>query len=371
MPQTTFDELFHYLTIEGIVSNVARETSRFQDFYGLGIGGPNEQQVGGKSTAWDIFDYTRTVSRGRATGAGPTQIKPQKVGTKAAVMYRTFEYILLDYEMIYRKRGLGMSMGTIDTMGQKYVAKQIAYLGQRAKNHRELMISEMFKGGFDLSVTGDDLVPVALGSGSVSIDYGLPAANKTTVNSNLAGNWQTTASADVLGELLKLNKYSAQTTRFPISHCWVNGTAAGYILKNAGVQAAGGTANQVFLNLDTGGVLNEAGQKTNYLTFTLRGYPLVTFHVYDDGWVDDSGTFNAYIPNGKAIFTPDPSPLWLEYRVGSEPIKENVVAGVRESRGTDFWVTEQMDPAAVSLKNLSIGLPTPYVYNWFYGTIHA
>ncbi len=377
MPISTIDDLFHFITINRIVSRIQGPTHRLMQFYGLGPGGPNVDDVGGEKFGWDLFDRTRRIVAGRARAAPPGQTHPQPVGNVTATCYRMFETVPIDYDRIYRRRGIGQPYGTFDVMGQRYLTRQIGHQAERFMNAREILIMWMFRGGFELNVVGDEVRPVPLGSGGeISVNFQHPARNQDTVDGIFAGNWQTRdANAKLVDELLALNRDSARNSRYPIQVGWINSKAAGHILANPVVQATGGTANIVFQ--DGAGALrfettNDEGQLSNILTFVLRGYPLIRWMVYDDQILLRDGTPEPFIKDGFALFTPAPSSNWLEWKNGSEPTKKSVDGPIEDTYGFTAWQETQRNPVSIALYMLDNGLPAPYVPSaWYWAKIHS
>ena len=283
MPQTfTLKEFLSPVSIRRVISNIATPMSRFQDFYGLGIGGPNNQDIGGRNFAWDIFDKTRTISNGRAPGTGPSTVSPQKIGQTQATAFRSHETIRLLEENIFRIRGLGenMDMANIDVRGQKYIRKQLEHLAQRFKNLREFMVCRMLRGsGFYIDVQGDDWVPND-SSGIIQINYQTPATQVGTVDGTFAGNWQT-ATALIHDELLALNALSQKQTGYPIEHAWCDGAMWGKILKLDQVKTLAGTSNEPFAQYERVDLRSAEGIRDNGFTARLRGIPWLTWHIYD------------------------------------------------------------------------------------------
>lgn len=367
----TLEQLLNHITIIKAISRIKTPMSRFQDFYGLGIGGRNVQQVGGKNFSWDIFDKNRDIATGRPSGTGPATVSPQPVGNVTARAYRAHEKIPLLHERIFRNRPVGGALGTVDTRGVQYITSQERHLAQRFKNNREFMVSRMFRGsGFQVKIDGDNQIPVDSG-GHFTVDFKVPAANIGTVNSTFAGNWTDATNAVPHDELLKLNGYSEELSGYPIKHAWINSATWGNILKLNQVRDLAGTSNMPFARYERVTDTSEEGIQDTGFTAQLRGIPWITWHIYDAGLKVD-GVYTKFIPNGRAIFTPEPSSAWLEMYEGSELIKRNVMDSGSEVFGFAAWTTDVIDPAAIDLKALDICLPALYLPNAiFYATLHA
>ncbi len=365
MPVSTIDDIFHYITINRIVSRLAGPSHRLMTTYGLGPGGANTDDVGGSIFAWDLFDLTRKIAPGRARASGPSSSSPQSVGNVTATCYRMFDQVPIDYDRIYRRRGLGESLGSLDVTAQKYLVKQVGHQAERFMNAREIIIMWMFRGGFELKVVGDEVQPVPPGTGGeIVVDFRHPDSNEGDVEGVFAQDWEL-VTAKIIDELLDLNRHSAQLARYPQQIGWINAELAGFILQNTQVKDTGGTANIVFG--DGADALRHMGQSddgatlSNILSFVLRGYPIMRWMVYDDQIDLLDGTRESFIPKNNALFTPAPSSSWLEWKNGSELTQRAVTAPIQDTFGFAAWQETQRNPVAISMYMLDNGLPAPYV----------
>ena len=192
MSDTSLDSIFHYITINKIISRIQGPTNKLTRFYGLNPGGANVDSVGGDKFAWDIFDRTRGLATGRFRGSPAGTAKPQKVGHVQATTYRSFEVVNIDYEQLHRNRGIGQPLGSVDARGEKYLSKQIAHLAERFINTREAMVAWMFRGGFQLLKDGDDVFPWPPGNtptGGFDVDFQHPASNQGNVGGIFGNDW--------------------------------------------------------------------------------------------------------------------------------------------------------------------------------------
>lgn len=366
MPIVTLDNLLSSPVITKVISQIKTPLSRFQDFYGMGIGGRFTNPVGGRTFGWDIFDNVRDIATGRPFGTGPANVAPRRVDHVPASPYRAHEQVALLEDRLYRTRPLGGGVAEIDVRGSRYVNEQAAKLAQRFKNNREFMVSRMFRGRFGLKFLGEDWVPVdsaiAPTGAHIEIDYRVPALNKGNVNGIFAANWEN-AAALIHEDLLQLNAYSEEITGWPVTNAWITGTLWNKILANTEVKALAGTSNTPFASYER---VNT--DRTDFQA-QLRGIPWITWHIYDGG-LNVNGTFTKFIENNAAIFTPEPSSDWCEMLEGSEIVKENVMDGGSERYGFTAWTTDAIDPASKQLKALDICLPALYVPRAiFYATV--
>ena len=285
------------------------------------------------------------------------------------------------HEEIFRTRPLGQQFGVVDLNGQSYVNQQISYLTQRFRNSREFMISRMLRGGFGVLQSGESWIPVEKGAGTFDVDYNLPATHLSQLDlgtgSDIIGTTWLSAGADVVGDVLGINKAFERLHGRALRHIWINSTLFGSLLSNTGLQAVGGTAYRIFDSLSARQQKSVEGIPDTGFDVVFRALPLQTFHVYDgvlnvNQLTDSDSTANTsmFIPDQNAIFMPEPSPDWVGWINASEYVKENLMDAGNQVFGFHSWTTNVIDPAGVELKMLDNGLPVLYVPKSIaYGTV--
>lgn len=371
----TIEDLFSHIAIDRVVSTVRDKDYRMAKFYGMQVGGSAVDRVPGRKFGWDRFDVTRLIAQGRTPGSSAAQVALNPVGTVLATAYRMNEETFIDYERIYRNRAVGRPMGEVDAQGERYIALQMQHKLRRFMAAREFMVNRMFvEGGFKLVVKGQDVIPKAFSdttTGAVSIDFQHPAANKLGVVADLGGTAWTNAAALIINDLIDINDLAEKGSRFPLTQAWCDTEVAKSVMNNTQVQATGGTANTWFNMLGYTPTQNDQQQITPGMSFSLRGFPQITWHIYGDRFETDDSTsgtpvFINAIPAGNVILTPNPDPEWVEYREGSELVQKRENGDIEEQFGFGMWQEIRRNPLGIAMFGLDNGLPTPYVPNaWF------
>lgn len=373
MADLTLHEMFASSTVTRAVSRLKTQLTRMQDFLGIGIGGPRAVDQGGDKFGYDLFERTRKIATGRPFGTGPATRAPQVVGHATISAYRTHEKMHMAEAKIFRNRPIGGAWGTIDNRGQSYVTRQEGYMAELFRNNREFMASRVFRGGFGVSISGDNWTPVNYGAGTFDIDFQIPAGNKTQLDmlgggDIIATTWSNTA-ADIPAQLRNINAAFEQLHGRPLRHIWINSTTVSNVFNNAKIQAIGGSAAPPFQLYGNSGIVGPDGIEDTGQTAIFSAYPMARFHIYDGG-LEVNGSFEKFIPDNIAVFLPEPDNQWIEFYNGSEIIAENVMAPGREAFGLSSWVTRTIDPAGFDLKSLDIGIPVLYNPNCVaYGTV--
>jgi len=373
MANVALHQLLGSTTVTRAISRLKTPMSRFQNFLGTQPGGSAESDQGGTLFGYDVFNRSRTIATGRPPGTGPASRAPQVLGHVTASAYRAHEKVTLLESRIFRTRPIGGQFGDVDRRGQQYVTRQQDYLAQLFRNNREFMNSRLLRGSFQVLISGDNWIPVDTG-GTFTVDYQVPAGNKTQLDMLGAGDiintsWADTANADIVNDCLQINAAMEQLHGRPLRHIWVDSTNIANVMNNTALQGLSGTANRVFTTFEPTGLSSPDGIEDTGFTVRFEGLPWITFHVYDGG-LDVNGTFTKFLTTTTAMFLPDPSPDWLEWYNGSEIVAENVLSPGDERFGLQAWTTRVIDPAGFELKSLDIGLNALYIPDVVvYGTV--
>lgn len=380
--EITLQQLFQTETITRVVSRFKTPLSLLQNFYGLQVGGPAAMNVSGRYVGWDIFDRTRMIARMRAPGAPPGTRSHKPVGHVSAQVMRLHEKIVILQEYVARTRPLGAQFGTLDGNAQMYVRRQLEFGTQLFRNAREYMVSRLFRGGWGVRYVGDDWYFTELGQGHFDVNMQLPPDHTGRLRLGgdsdiITSSWED-PSTPVISHILKINAAFERLQGRPLRHIWINSVTFGWLLLNTELQAVGGTAYRIFDSMTRREMKSEEGIPDTGFDVVFRALPLWTFHVYDgvlaapSSTVDgtDAAQVEKIIPDGRAIFTPDPSSDWCGIINGSEYVAENVMDEGREVFGFHNWTTRVIDPAGWEIKFLDNSLPALFIPKAIaYGTV--
>lgn len=342
--------------IIGVVSRLRGPATILQDFWGMGIGGSNIDQVSGRQFFYDVFNVTRTIAKGRRPGAATATTPPQKVGEVLGVFPRAAERIpLLDEDLINRRR-LGGPLDELDSRGERYITQQEAFLAQRFTNIREFQIAAMMRGSYVYVQSGDDMFHDFTGTGT-TIDFQIPAGNKGQLDivgdgAIITTDWAT-AGSDIPGNIHMINQQMIQLTGWPLRHVICKSDVWQDVLSNTAIQTQSGSANSAILDIQQDANGSFRGR--------VRCLPWLTFTVLEGGL--DTGTDESYatlIEDDHAFFLPDPSPAIAQYMEGSEIVHEE--SGAKAERfGMYAYADATYDPSGWELKGIHNGMPALYV----------
>lgn len=304
--------------------------------------------------AYDIFDTTRRVATGRQPGAVSSMQQPQRVGQVRFTIPRSAETIPLHDERLQNQRQVGAI--TLDQGGLNYIVEQEKYLAQRFANLIEFQTAAMCRGSYSFSSKGDDLEHMFSG-GDFTIDYQVPAGNKTTLDMLGAGaiigtNYWSNTATDIPGQLQSINAAMVNLTGMGLKHVCLTGAGWQYVVNNTKVQQQGGSSNVVFEKL-------ERVDNGEFIAI-IRGMPWVTFHVIDYGlevYDGSSYTFTKMIPDTRAIFLPEPNTAWVQYIRGCEWVTEGPGGAKSLRYGFYPYKINTHEPSGVQLKAVFNGFP--------------
>ncbi len=345
-------------TILKAISQLDLPGTALQKLLGWGLGSGNVRRQSGRNYAWDIFNNSRKIASARVGGQASSRQKPQKVSDQTGTFPRAAEIIPLLDEDLLNRRGIGGPDSRLDHAGQDYLTHQEIYLAQRFTNLIEFQTAALFRGSYSYTNDGDELRH-GFSGGEDTVDYKIPAGNKTQLNMLGAGNilnadWATT-STDIPKHLQNINTAMVQLTGMGLAHVVLTGVGWQYIVNNLKVQAQGGSANVVFESLRRVG--------HGEFSAVLRAIPWITFHIVDYGleiWNGTTEVFTKLVQDDYAAFLPQPSARWVQYLEGSEIVTEGP-GGVKAERfGFYPYSHPTHDPSGWNLGAVFNGIPVLY-----------
>jgi len=342
-------------TILHAISQMGLPGTTLQRLFGWGFGGANVERQSGRNFSYDIFDNTRRVATGRVPGQASSRQEPQKVGNVNGTFPRAAETISLLDEDLLNRRAFGGGADQLDLGGESYITRQEAYLAQRFANLVEFQTAAMLRGSYTYHDDGDVLHHGFTG-GSLTVDFQIPAGNKTQLDMLGAGNildadWAL-AATDIPLHLQNINAALLELTGMGLAHVVLTSVGWRYVLNNTKVQAMGGSVNTPF----------ESMKRTSSGEFeaVLRALPWITFHIVDYGlqvWNGSAEVFTKLIANDRAAFFPQPAPRWVRYLEGSEIVTEGPGGQRSEQFGFYPFAWPTHDPSGWELSAVLNGIP--------------
>jgi hypothetical protein len=247
-------------------------------------------------------------------------------------------------------------------------------------NSIEFMVAKMFQGGWSIDTDGGDQYRLTSYDTTkiASNSYSIPANNIGNLNGIISALW-TNTSTDILTQLNNISANAAQVSGYLPRHIFMNGTTAAPLFNNTKLAAVGGTAYRIFDSLTNRPIEGDDAPTSGAYNLVFRAAPQWIFHIYNEGYVEtevvpdyDNQTgsaFTKYIPDNRAIITPDPG-NWVGSIVGQEPVAENMMDAGKVVTGFHLWRTREIDPPRYDIKavhNFAPILPVPSAV--YYATV--
>jgi len=360
------------------VSQVAACTSEILNFFGFqgntpNSDGKNVRRVGNRSFGFDIFNDARTVAMASAPGVAARTARRQKVGRVEGTFPRAYEKLPLLLDELHNFRRIGGLSSDYDEAGKDYVMKQQKYLGQRLANFRLILTAGMMRGALYEHQTGDDcFYNFDSASPTNTIDWQIPAANKSQLNMLGAGNiidadWAT-SSTNIPWHLAQINAAFQSLAGTNLKNIVLNSTTWQYIINNTAVARQAGTSATPFDTFKREVGMGTNGKPLTNQHATLRAAPFYDFLITDavievqtSGSGQGTTTTTKLIPDGYAWFGPEPTSDLMEMALGSEPVNEGYGKATTVQFGSYAWTKEIDDPACVAMYSLDNAVPILYV----------
>lgn len=361
--------------LESVTSRIKQPGDFLQQFLGFQMGGPAnlDDGVAMRYAAYDIFDNVQDAENMRAPGTAPDVIAPNPVGQVPVTIARAHTKVPMYYEQLGNQRPLGKTSGNIDRGGMDYIRRQETILKQRFQNFREFMASAMLRGSFTITFSGDSWIPTYAG-GTITVDFRIPAGNKTQLDMLGAGNiltisWASVASAPIFENILAINAAFQQLHGWPLTTILCNSVIWGYVTNNAGIKARSGTSNVVFDEYSRNADAKDEERARDGFTARLKCLPFIEWKIYDGG-LKINGAFTKHFADTAAAFLPDPSPNLFQMLTGGEYICENEQSQATVKRGLNFWPQYVREPSRVEIVGLDNCIPAVRVPKAIaYGTV--
>lgn len=376
--------------IMGVISRIHAPGNLLCQYYGLGITGRVVGNILGRAGQYDIFDGTRSLVPGSAPGAPPIQINRKPVGSIPITVPRLSYAIGIEDEQIFGTRRLGANASApVDDGGKQYMANQLQYAKQRLNNSHEFMASRMFAGGWGMKATaGSQLLQfteVGTSGNSYENLTRIPSVHKNQITENgtsiITDSWDN-PGADILTQLMNLQKRAARVNGRRITEIWMNATTATPLFTNSVLQGIGGAVYKIW---DTLNPTTEIGPNQKFpdtgVTVQFRALPDYKFHIYNQGYVlpgtsedfasqIDATKWMPFIPDNVAIMTPSPGE-WCGMVQGSERMQWNLLQGGSQTIfGFGMGTERSINPPKTDIKFLYNGAPViTEPYSCYYATV--
>lgn len=384
----TLGELLQPQVIVDTISKVSVGKGSLSQLLGFDLGSSKIKKVPTRYASFRIFNQVRQPAAFTAPGTGPSVVPPNPVGTQQVGMARLHEKIILDAEQLGNLSRIDGPNAQIDSMGQDYIGRQVEFMAQKVNMSVETMTASFLRGALYLQANGSRYEPyMSTPSGNyLTVDFGLPAGNKSQLNMLGAGNiislsWANPA-APIIADLSNVRSAMVQLTGMPLANVICNSLFFHtYVIKNTDVRTIGGAVQapmDAFQYMDSkaegGFPLAGMAQKVK-----LKAIPWIDWYLVDDvvsiGGSDPvystgTGTLTKVVPDDGAFLLPPIDGTWCQMWHGGELVAEDYGKPMQLKMGLSAWRRFDIEPTTVNLLTLLNFLCVPYRERaWAYPTL--
>lgn len=190
-------------------------------------------------------------------------------------------------------------------MGQAEIDRKTREHRQIFDNTRVSMIASIFRYGIIYFDADGDLLHSS-SNAVLSIDFGVPAANKNQLGGVIATKWSDVA-ANIIQQIKALKVTALKTSGYPLKYAFYGSSIIDWLMKNTALKAyIGGNSayDQSFTNLEIP-----------------PGFLGLTWIPIESAFFEDAGgTTRDWFLDETVVFTPTPTPDWWEILEGTFPV---------------------------------------------------
>lgn len=263
------------------------------------------ESVSGNTAKYDKVSTTRQAALAVQYGASSVKRNMQGVSEHPVRLIHTFQHQIHQASTLVNLREEGNAGQQMK--GQQTVARQVNDFANQFGNLRKAALYSLLSKGA-IYIKADGSLLASSTDAAYTVDYAVPAGNKTTCNvlgdgGILNADWST-AATDIGLQITNLKTAALKKTGYPLRHAFYGSSIPSYIYGNTMAKA----------NIAGSPRLSEqawTGELPNGL-FGLEWHPVneAFFELAD-------GTATDWFAGAQITFTPDPSPEWLDTIEGS------------------------------------------------------
>ena len=264
------------------------------------------RRIEGDRGAYKRVNSTRETARLVHYGSASRRRGMQEVAEIPFVALHTFEHQFHDISTLIQLER--MESPELQQLGEQEIARQTQEFARHFSNLRIACIySALARGRIDFDSDGNLL---ATGTGSVAVDFSIPANNQNQLNGIIGTTWATDTT-DIAGDIKAIKEQARKDTGYPIRHAFYGANVFEYIISNTAL----------------GNLIN--GSPAISQTFSAaeipNGFLGLNWHPANEAFfVDNDGNTNDFWGEDLIVFTPEPSPEWWEVVEGSFAVPTNM-----------------------------------------------
>jgi hypothetical protein len=301
----TLAEILHYENLMGVVNAASNGVPA--DLLPPAFLSVGRQTVTGDRGVFTKISGTRKVARQALYGSPSQQRALSGVSKVPVTLIHAIDSINHDPNVL-------MMLSQYDNPALQ--SQGIAEIDRQGVEMRQLQDNLRVSALFSMLVNGTiwfdgngGLLPSDSGA-VVTVDFGVPAANKAQAGGAIAATWAT-AATDIIGHVTAIRKAARKATGFPLRHAFYGPKIINYLLAN--------TALKEIL------VRNPAYQAALASGEIPDGVLGFVWHPIAEAFFEDMGGTNRdWSGDDTLILTPEPSAEWMGWLEGTYPVPTTI-----------------------------------------------
>ena len=256
---------------------------------------------------WDVIRGSRELARANVPGAEAHVVKQLGVAQMSARFLYIREKKALEPTTLHWLRAVGT---LAEKNAEAAVLRETQDLANRIDRFMEYTVWRMFAN--ELAIVQADV--------NVTVTYGIAASHRPTA----AVLW-TDPSADIIGDIRAWKRLITRDGQTPAKWAFCNDITMEYLTRNTEIK----------------NLMSERMSERFLNTGMIEGLLGLNWVTYDIAYVDDSGTEQRFIPDGKVIILSDDRNPW---EMASGPSADDEAPQGHTGRFTKTW--QERDPSA-------------------------
>ena len=187
-----------------------------------------KEDVLGNETTYHTFYGERRLVQRTEYGAPSRATSQKPIGQKPLILASFASHILIEQELLLRLRQVNDVLA--QNRAKDFIAKACVNHKKRYDNNRVAHQTQMLaKGAYWYDAQGN-LLQSSSGA-VVTVDFGVPAANKNQLNGIIGTSWAD-AAADIFLDIEQIKQRQVKATGRPVKFAFYGLNVPGYIYKN-------------------------------------------------------------------------------------------------------------------------------------------
>ncbi len=284
---------------------------------------------------------TRRTARVAPYGSPPRLVDKIDLSVRPLTLLHTIEEMSFRDELFRWLRNWDQYQ-PMQMRAKDEIARQGAQFAARQDNLDVAVVTSMLANGIAWFDGNGEVLPSATGA-KLTVDQGIPAANKNQLGGIISASWAT-AATNIVNQINAIKVQAAKTTGYKLKYAFYGANIPGYFAANDSIKPLW-QYNQAFNN----SYLNTGVMPPQMLELIWIPAQLAFF-------TDSTGTDQSIFPADQVTFTPDINAMTYAYLRGSYPVPkgftwgataENILSSFDEVFGRFRYAYGRVNPSGI------------------------